>query len=99
MDAIKTLTRKEIIMEFWEEHLHSRKKYANVPTDVLNYACGFAFANEYADNLRIAEKGNIKSMLAYENDKLLGCCGFSDYNMIPFLVDGKEWYFGFNYGH
>lgn len=88
-------------MEFFQEHIPEMKRYTNIPTEVKNYACGYAFGGEFefVDNLRIAEKGNRKSERAYEKYKAQGCCGFIDYRPIPFLNDGKEYYFGFNYGH
>lgn len=81
--------------------MKTEKQHANIPKDIKDYACGYAFGDEYeyVDNLRIAEKGNRKSESLYERQKAQGCCGFADYIPIPFLSDGKEYYFGFNYGH
>lgn len=54
---------------------------------------------EYANNRRIFQKGDWESEAEYEEIHKGGCCGFVDYQRVPFLVDGKEYYFGFNYGH
>jgi len=79
-----------------------KKQHTNIPSDIKDYVLGVAHGGDYydcVDNIRIAEKGNRESEQAYEVSKEQGCCGFVDYILVPFLSDGKEYYYGFNHGH
>jgi len=75
------------------------ERHRGIPNGVLEYVLGVVEYIEFADNVRIAEKGNPDSQTRYEKHKRIGCCGSADYILVPFLVDGKEYYFGYNYGH
>jgi hypothetical protein len=70
-----------------------------IPTEIYDYVFGVTEFEEFSDNIRIAEKFNLESEKTYEKQKAQGCCGFIDYRLVPFLIDGKEYYYGFNYGH
>lgn len=52
---------------------------------------------EYADNFRIATVGNAEEEAAYEEVQAGGCCGYFD--TVMETLDGKEFRWGFNYGH
>jgi hypothetical protein len=71
----------------------------NVPNEVREYAYSYMENFEYADNLRFCIKGDSASEAEYLKAYNRGCCGFVDYVKFPYLIDGKEYYFGFNYGH
>lgn len=70
-----------------------------IPKDVVEYVIGFMDQYEYADRVRIAIAGDSVYMDNYEEIKSRGCCGFVDYQKVPFKSGGKEFFFGFNYGH
>lgn len=72
-----------------------------IPIAVYISALKYIESKEYElwDNLRIAEYKNKESQEEYERIKKGGCCGFEDYIWIPFDIQGKKYYFGFNYGH
>ena len=71
----------------------------NIPNEVTEYVYSFMEDYEYSDNVRIAEKNNKESEEKYLEIADRGCCGSVDYQMYPSLVNGKQYYFGFNYGH
>jgi hypothetical protein len=55
---------------------------------------------EYCDNLRIAYKDDWVLVQEYEELKQKGCCGFEEYIEVPkSITEGRDVYFGFNYGH
>jgi hypothetical protein len=71
----------------------------DVPSEVKEYARSYMEDYEYADRLRIYCKGDTESESEYNDIHRMGCCGFVDHVRFPFLIGGKEYYFGFNYGH
>lgn len=71
----------------------------NIPQEIVEYVEGMMDNYSCADKIRIAIKGDKESEKVYESIRAKGCCGFMDYQMIPFKVGGKEFYYGFNYGH
>lgn len=70
-----------------------------VPQEVRDYAYGYGEDYEYSDTWRFAIRGDYASEEVYRKIHEKGCCGSVDFVQVPFLVDGKQWYFGFNYGH
>ena len=70
-----------------------------IPQEVQDYAKGWSERYDYVDNFRFAIKGDRYTQAKYEEAKRHGCCGAIDYQMVPFLVNGNQWYFGFNHGH
>lgn len=52
--------------------------------------------HDFVDNYRFACKNNIKDMEIYRDLAKKGCCGYYDG---IFVINGKEYCFGFNYGH
>jgi len=48
------------------------------------------------DNLRWARKDNAPDRRRYRKAKARGCCGFHDDQI---TIDGKVYFYGFNYGH
>jgi hypothetical protein len=70
-----------------------------LPNEVFEYARSYMDGYEYADNFRWYIKGNDISENEYERMRAGGCCGYVDHVPFPFLIEGKKYYFGFNYGH
>jgi hypothetical protein len=54
--------------------------------------------NEYYDNLRVAQVGNVEEEAMYNSLRANGCCGFED-REVHCEIDGKSYKFGMNYGH
>lgn len=67
--------------------------------EAIEYCQRYMEEYEYADNLRMCYRGDNVTVQDYEERMNTGCCGFVDYITIPFLVNGKDALFGFNYGH
>ncbi len=67
------------------------------PKEVIEYAHSVMEGFEYADCLRICEAHNKEQIKEYEKARNEGCCGSINYEV--FKWDGKEYWFGFNYGH
>jgi len=70
-----------------------------IPAEVEEYARCYMNGYDCSDNLRFYVVGDEKSLKEYNRIRNRGCCGFVDWVRHPYLVDGKEYYFGFNYGH
>lgn len=77
----------------------NKMKQNEIPNEVREYALAYMEDYEYSDNLRMACKTDPESEQDYLEIQKHGCCGFVDFVDFPFLIDGKGFYFGFNYGH
>ena len=73
------------------------ESYPGVPLEVIEYAECFMQDYEYSDNLRICDPKNKESLQKYEENRGGTCCAALDYQ--KFNWNGKEYWFGFNYGH
>ena len=80
-------------MSYKYEHLK------DIPEEVVEYVEGMMEQESCSDRIRIVEVGNKEHERRYEEIRRTGCCGFVDYQRIPFKVNGKEYYYGFNCGH
>jgi hypothetical protein len=72
----------------------------NFGQKAVDYAYNYMKDMEYSDNLRMAYVDDPKTEKIYDLIKNRGCCGSKDYAKIPTsLTNGREAYFGYNYGH
>ena len=71
----------------------------NIPQEVIEYVRGIMGQYENADNMRICEETITlaKTTPEYEDWRIQGCCGSVDYQ--SFRYNGKNYIYGFNYGH
>ena len=71
----------------------------NIPQEVIEYVMGIMGSYENADNIRICEETNTlaKTTQDYEDCRSHGCCGSVDYQL--FRYNGKNYIYGFNFGH
>jgi len=80
-------------MDYKYEHLK------DIPNEVVEYVEGMMEQESGSDRIRIVEVGNSDHVKKYEDIRSRGCCGHVDYQRVPFKVNGKEYYYGFNFGH
>ena len=71
----------------------------SLPEEVREYAMDYMSEYEFADNFRWYVDGDGETLGEYEKKQYRGCCGFVDHVPFPHLVNGEQYYFGFNYGH